>query len=66
MKATNAQRLRDIETGHAKLKRMHAELAMENHSPKDLMARWLDYRDPQCATNAGLTAMNRQIASLAE
>ncbi len=35
------QRLRDVEAEHAKLKRMYAELAMENHAPKDLIAKTL-------------------------
>jgi hypothetical protein len=30
MEASDVQRLRDVETEHAKLKRMYAELAMEN------------------------------------
>jgi putative transposase len=39
MEASDVQRLRDIEAEHAKLKRMHAELAMENHALKDLIAK---------------------------
>lgn len=36
---SEVQRLRDIEAAHAKLKRMYAELAMENHALKDLIAK---------------------------
>ncbi len=36
MEASDAQRLRDVQAEHAKLKRMYAELAMENHSLKEL------------------------------
>lgn len=32
MEASDVQRLRDVEADHAKLKRMYAELAMENHA----------------------------------
>ena len=39
MEASDVQRLRDIEAEHAKLKRMYAELAMENHALKDLIAK---------------------------
>ncbi len=35
------QRLRYLETEHNKLKRMYAELAMENHSLKDVVAKKL-------------------------
>ena len=38
MEASDVQRLRDVEAEHAKLKRMYAELAMENHALKDLIA----------------------------
>ena len=41
MEASDLQRLRDIEAEHAKLKRMYAELAMENHALKDLIANEL-------------------------
>ncbi len=36
---SDIQRLRDIEAEHAKLKRMYAELAMENHALKDPIAK---------------------------
>ncbi|WP_329743335.1 IS3 family transposase [Dyella sp. A6] len=39
MEASDIQRLRDVEAEHAKLKRMYAELAMENHALKDLIAK---------------------------
>lgn len=35
------KRLRGVEVEHAKLKRMYAELAMENHALKDLIAKKL-------------------------
>ncbi|WP_430542106.1 hypothetical protein [Xanthomonas euvesicatoria] len=35
------QWLRDVEAKHAKLKRMYAELAMENHALKDLIEKKL-------------------------
>jgi putative transposase len=41
MEASEVQRLCDIEAEHAKLKRMYAELAMENHALKDLIAKKL-------------------------
>ena len=41
MEASDVQRLRDLEAEHAKLKRMYAELAMENHALKDLIAKKL-------------------------
>nr|WP_167337517.1 hypothetical protein [Xanthomonas arboricola] len=41
MEASDVQRLRDVEVEHAKLKRMYAELAMENHALKDLIAKKL-------------------------
>ncbi len=41
MEASDVQRLRDVEAEHAKLKRMYAELAMENHALKDLIAKKL-------------------------
>lgn len=34
-------KLRDVEAEHAKLKGMYAELAMENHALKDLIAKKL-------------------------
>ena len=39
MTATDVQHLRDIEAEYGKLKRMYAELAMENHALKALIAR---------------------------
>lgn len=39
MEAADVQRLRDLETEHSKLKRMYAELAMENHALKDVIAK---------------------------
>lgn len=33
------QRLRDLETEHSKLKRVYAELAMENHALKDVIVK---------------------------
>ena len=39
MDASGVQRLRDIEAEHGKLKRMYAELAMENHTLKTLIAK---------------------------
>ncbi|MET3654728.1 transposase-like protein [Dyella japonica] len=44
MQASGVQRLRRIEAGHAKLKRMYAELAMENHALKDLIPKTLSTR----------------------
>ena len=41
MEASDVQRLREVEAEHAKLKRMYAELAMENHALKDLIAKKL-------------------------
>ncbi len=41
MEASDVRRLRDVEAEHAKLKRMYAELAMENHALKDLIAKKL-------------------------
>jgi len=41
MKASDVQRLRDVEAEHAKLKRMYAELTMENHALRDLIAKKL-------------------------
>lgn len=41
MEAADVQRLRDLETEHSKLKRMYAELAMENHALKDVIAKKL-------------------------
>jgi putative transposase len=39
MTASDIQRLREIEVEHGKLKRMYAELAMENHALRDLLAK---------------------------
>jgi putative transposase len=39
MNAADVQRVRDLETEHSKLKRMYAELAMENHALKHAIAR---------------------------
>ncbi|NYH50329.1 UNVERIFIED_ORG: hypothetical protein FHR68_003992 [Xanthomonas campestris] len=39
MEASDVQRLRDVEIEHAKLKQMYAELAMESHALKDLIAK---------------------------
>ncbi|WP_197331662.1 IS3 family transposase [Ralstonia syzygii] len=39
MEAADVQRLRDLEAEHNKLKRMYAELAMENHALKDVIAK---------------------------
>ncbi|SYZ52763.1 ISxcc1 transposase [Xanthomonas arboricola pv. juglandis] len=39
--ASDVQRLRDVEAEHAKHKWMYAELAMENHALKDLIAKKL-------------------------
>ncbi|SUZ28195.1 ISxcc1 transposase [Xanthomonas euroxanthea] len=39
--ASDVQRLRDVEAEHAKRKRMYAELAVENHALKDLIAKKL-------------------------
>lgn len=39
MEASDVQRLRDVEAEYAKPKRMYAELAMENHTLKDLIAK---------------------------
>ena len=41
MEASDVHRLRDVEAEHAKLKRMYAELAMENHALKDQIAKKL-------------------------
>ncbi|BBK00462.1 hypothetical protein [Xanthomonas campestris] len=38
---SDVQRLRDLETEHNKLKRMYADLAMENHALKDVIAKKL-------------------------
>ena len=41
MNAADVQRIRDLETEHSKLKWMYAELAMENHALKDVLAKKL-------------------------
>lgn len=41
MEAADVQRLRDLETEHSKLKRVYAELAMENHALKDVIVKKL-------------------------
>lgn len=41
MEASGVQWLRDVEATHAKLKRMYAGMAMENHVLKDLIANKL-------------------------
>ena len=41
MEAADIQRLRDLEADHSKLKRMYAELAMENHALKEVIAKKL-------------------------
>lgn len=40
MEAADVQRLRDLEAEHNKLKRMYAELAIEDHALKDVDALW--------------------------
>ena len=37
-------RLRDLEAEHNKLKRMYADMAMENHGLKELIAKTVDRR----------------------
>lgn len=41
MEASDVRRLRDLEAENAKLKRMFAELAMENSALKDVIAKKL-------------------------
>ena len=41
MEVADIQRLRDLEAEHGKLKRMYAELAMENHALKEVIAKKL-------------------------
>jgi putative transposase len=41
MEAADLQRSRDLEAEHGKLKRMYAELAMENNALKDVIAKKL-------------------------
>lgn len=54
MEASDVQRLREVEAEHAALKRMHAELAMENHALKDLIAK--SFRPGALAPALGLAA----------
>ena len=35
------KRIKELEAGHAKLKRMYADLAMENHALKELIEKKL-------------------------
>lgn len=44
MEAADVPRLRDLEAEHKKLKRVYAELAMENHALKDVIAKKLQTR----------------------
>jgi putative transposase len=39
MEASDLKRFKELEAEHAKLKRMYADLAMENHAMKDLIAK---------------------------
>ena len=39
MEASDLKRMREIEAKHAKLKRMYAELALENQAIKDLLGK---------------------------
>lgn len=41
MDTSNVRRLRELEAEHAKLKRMYAELAMEDYALKDVIAKKL-------------------------
>lgn len=41
MSASELKRTRELEAEHAKLKRMYAELALENHALKDLIEKKL-------------------------
>lgn len=41
MDTSDVRRLRELEAEHAKLKRMYAELAMENYALKDVIAKKL-------------------------
>ena len=41
MDTSDVRRLRKLEAEHAKLKRMYAELAMENYALKDVIAKKL-------------------------
>mgnify|MGYP002651676916 CR=1 FL=1 len=41
MQVSEAQRLRELESENAKLKRMYAELALDNAAMKDLIAKKL-------------------------
>ncbi len=46
MEASDLKRFKELEAEHSKLKRMYADLAMENHAMKDLIARKLQGRTP--------------------
>lgn len=41
MEASDLKRIRDLEFEHAKLKRMYADLAMENHGLRELLEKKL-------------------------
>jgi putative transposase len=41
MEASDLKRFKELEAEHSKLKRMYADLAMENHAMKDLIAKKL-------------------------
>ena len=41
MEASDIKRLREVETENSKLKRMFADLALENRAPKDLIEKKL-------------------------
>jgi putative transposase len=41
MEASDLKRLKEMETEHSRLKRMYADLAMENHALKDLIEKKL-------------------------
>lgn len=41
MEASDVQRLRDLEAEHNKLKRVYAEMAMQNHGLKEMIAKKL-------------------------
>ncbi|MBB4654893.1 hypothetical protein GGR73_001392 [Xanthomonas sp. F14] len=62
MEASDSQYFRDVEAEHAKLKRMYAELAMENHALKDLIAKKccrLGVQVPASSLVAGLPRLER-------
>lgn len=39
LEVSQLRRMKELETEHAKLKRMYAELALEHHALKDVMAK---------------------------